>query len=77
MVPETWVSFVKLPHDVTLTKEQVGSELSVHGHTFVGFHPVNSPQALCGGILYQKPTLVSKIGSDDARELGKLCKAAS
>ena len=30
MVPETWESFVKLPHDVTWTMEQVSSEPSVH-----------------------------------------------
>ena len=40
MVPETWESFVKLPHDATWTMEQVSSELHVHGGTSVsvGWH---------------------------------------
>ena len=38
MVQETWESFVKLPHDITLTMEQVISELRVHGSTYVGCH---------------------------------------
>ena len=33
MVPETWESFVELPHDATWTMEQVSSELCVHGST--------------------------------------------
>ena len=43
MVPETWESFVKLPHDVTLTMEQVSSELHVHGSTSVGVHFQTAP----------------------------------
>ena len=43
MVPETWESFVKLPHDVTLTMEQVSSELCVQGSTSVGFHFQTAP----------------------------------
>ena len=46
MVPETWGSFVKLPHDVTWTMEQVGSELCVHGSTFVGWHLQTCPLIL-------------------------------
>ena len=79
MVPETWESFVKLPHDATLTMEQVSSERHVHGSTSVGWHLPAAPSPLvhCGGRLYQKPRLVSKSGSDGVRDLGKLCKAAS
>ena len=33
MVPETWESSVKLSHDVTVTMEQVSSELCVGGST--------------------------------------------
>ena len=77
MVPETWESFVKLTHDATLTMEQASSELCVHGSTSVGWHLPAAPQALCGGRLYLKPRLVSKSGSDGARDLGKLCEAAS
>ena len=80
MVPETWESFVKLAHDVTWTMEQVSSELCVHGSTSasVGWHlPAVPQEALCMGSLYLKPRLVSKSGSDGARDLGKLCKAAS
>ena len=43
MVSETWESFVKLPHDVTLTMEQVSSECGVHGSTSVGFHLPAAP----------------------------------
>ena len=77
MVSDTWASFVKLPHDATGTMEQVNSELCVHGHTSVGLALTSSPQALCGGRLHQKPRLVSTSGHDGARDLGKLCKAAS
>ena len=39
MVPETWESSVKLSHDVTVTMEQVSSELCVGGSTpSVGWH---------------------------------------
>ena len=78
MVPETWESFVKLPHDATGTMEQVSSEPHVHGSTPVGWHLQAATQArLFGGRLYQKPRLVSKSGSDGARDLGKLCQAVS
>ena len=36
MVPETWESFVKLPHDATWTMEQVSSDLCVSGNPPVG-----------------------------------------
>ena len=77
MVPETWESFVKLPHDATLTMEQVSSMLHAHGSTSVGWHLPAASLALCGGRLYQKPRLVSKSGSDGVRDLGKLCNIAS
>ena len=79
MVPETWESFVKLPHDATLTMEQVTRELHVHEHTSVGWTLPAAPLALCGcgGTLYHMPKMVSESGSDGARDLGKLCKAAS
>ena len=38
MVQQTWESFAKLPHDATLTMEQVSSELCVYGSTSVGWH---------------------------------------
>ena len=66
MVSETWESFVKLPHDATLTMEQVSITSS---HTLA--------LAPCWGRFDQKARLVSKSGSDGARDLGKLCKAAS
>ena len=77
MVPETWESFVKLHHDATWTMEEVSSELCVHGSTYVGGTHQQPLRALYGGRLYQKPRLVSKSGSDGARDLGRLCKAAS
>ena len=77
MVPETWESFVKLPHDATLTMEQASSECHIHGSTSVGCLLPAASLALCGGRLYQKPRLIKMNGSDGARDLGKLCKAAS
>ena len=39
MVTETWESSVKLSHDVTVTMEQVSSELCVEGcNPYVGWH---------------------------------------
>ena len=39
MVPETWESSIKLSHDVTVTIEQVSSELCVGGSSpSVGWH---------------------------------------
>ena len=78
MVPETWESYVKLPHDVTWSLDQVSSELCVHGGTTVGWHfPAAPCLGLCEGRPYQRPILVSKSGSDGVRDLGQLCKAAS
>ena len=79
MVPETWESFVELPHDATWTMEQVSSELCVHGSTSVGWHSPAAPKLSVGvdSIKSPEPRLVSKSGSDGARDLGKLCRAAS
>ena len=76
MVSETWESFVKLPHEATLTMEQVRSECHVHTSFSVGWY---LPEALsllglciCRGTLYyQMPRLVSKSGSDGVGDLGK------
>ena len=80
MMQETWESFAKLPHDVTVAMEQVSSELLCPWKHFCRLAlTVISPLALyCGGTaLYQKHRLVSKRCSDDARDLGKLCKAVT
>ena len=48
MVPETWESFVKLPHDATWTMEQVSSDLCVSGNTDVGGYFAAAPMLSVG-----------------------------
>ena len=49
MVPETREGILKLPHDTTLTMEQVNSELNVHGTTSVGL-PLQAAPKLSVGV---------------------------
>ena len=49
MVPKDCESFVKLPHDTTLTIEQVNSELHVNQNTSVGWTLQAAPK-LSGGV---------------------------
>ena len=43
MAPETWESFAKLSHDVTVTMEQVSSELHAQGCTSEEWHIPAAP----------------------------------
>ena len=77
--PETWEGILKLPHDATLTMEQVNSELNVHGNTSVGWLLQAAPKLSVGleNLSIRCPVFMSKSGSDGARDPGKHSKAAS